>query len=180
MRKVNILLGGMVIGAAFAAATTAASWPVSGPQTQGGDKASKSQVTSDPKQDVDGVAYKVSLSMRVRREHNKLILLLSIGPENFTRDRMLMLARQLNNDFSGEARIYAVIFDSEAAARNYDPSGGSYYVSKKLERGEYYLDRVKGLESLNFSSRRGSPVNEMKLSLGDKGVPVKKRKRVSR
>jgi hypothetical protein len=111
------------------------------------------------------ISYKAISSTRSSLEHNKLIVLISTSPENFVRDRMLMLAHKLNQDFGSEPRVYAVLFDSEESAQYYNPAGGSYYVSKKLERGEYTLDRVKGTERITFSSERGKPANEIKITL---------------
>jgi hypothetical protein len=117
--------------------------------------------------------------MRVPK-NNMLILWIVIEPKDFTRDRMSMLAHQLNRDFPNESLINAVFFDSEETVRHYNPAGASYSISKELERGEYNLDRVKGRESINFSLQRGSPVNEIKIVLSNKVIPVRKRKRVSR
>ncbi len=91
---------------------------------------------------------------------------ISVGPQDFIRDRMISLARQLNRDYVDEPRLSAVIFDSERAARNYNPIGAGYEFYKKLERGAYYLDRVKGVEFIHFSTRRGKPADEIKINLG--------------
>jgi hypothetical protein len=139
-------------------------------------KVAKTAVTPDSGQKLQSVSYKKVTLMRVPREHNKLILWISIEPETFVRTKMLMLARQLNKDFPDEPRIYVVIFDSEVAARNYDPAGGSYYISKQLERGEYFLDRVKGQEYINFSSQLGRPINEIAIPISGKSPFVRKRK----
>jgi hypothetical protein len=138
------------------------------------DIVAKEKATAEPSQNSQVVPYKISLSMRSLVSR---ILWIVVDPESFTRDKMSMLARQLNKDFPDEPRIYAVFFDSEIAARNYDPVGGTYYISKKLERGQYYLDRVKGRESINFSTQRGNPVDEIKITLGKRFKPTKKRKR---
>jgi hypothetical protein len=111
------------------------------------------------------IAYKTVASMRIPLEHNKRILWISFEPGNFVRDQMIMLAHQLNQDFRDEPRIFVVIFDSEIAARNYNPAGGSYEVSKKLERGEYSLDRINGREYIQFSTARGKPITEVRIDL---------------
>lgn len=178
MKKRNVLLGSIVLSGLLAVISTltAAQQSLSREtQTEG----TTANTAPDPVPNLQAVTYKVSTFARIPAEHNKLILLISTEPESFTRDKMLVLARQLNKDFPNEQRIYAVIFDSEAAVRNYDPAGGTYSMSKKLERGEYYLDRVKGRESINFSSRRGNPVDEIKITLSNGFTRAKKRKRVS-
>jgi hypothetical protein len=144
---------------------------------QSADMSANPKYISDSSPTIPEVTYKVATSMRSRIE---LILEIVVKPEDFTHDKMVMLARQLNKDYLGESRMYAVIFDSEEAARNYNPAGGSYSISKKLERGEYFLDRIKGREYINFSSQRGKPVDEIKIILSNKFTPTKKRKSSAR
>lgn len=123
---------------------------------------------SSPNTEIQSIKYKTMASMRTREKRSVLILWIVIEPTDFVRDRMLLLAHQLNQDFPNEQRIYAVIFDSEDWARHYNPAGGSYYISKKLERGEYNLDRLKGRESINYSSQRGNSVDEIKITVSGK------------
>ena len=87
-----------------------------------------SPVTSVPalSPKIQSVTYRTVISMRTREKRSVLVLWIIIKPEDFLRDRMSMLARQLNQDFPDEQRIYAVFFDSEETARNYNPVGGSY------------------------------------------------------
>lgn len=91
---------------------------------------------------------------------NLLVVLISISPQSFSRESMIRLAYQLNQDFKDEKRVHAAIFDSVEAAQNYNPIGGSFYVSKRLERGEYVINRSNGCEYINYSSARGKPIRE--------------------
>lgn len=123
--------------------------------------------------------YKIARLIRSSNEGNKVYLDISIEPEYFVRDKMVSLARRLNEDFPSEPLIDTVIFDNETAARNYNPVGGSYSISKKLERGEYYLDRLRGQEYIKFSLKRGNPVDEIKIVLSGGTTRVKRKKRSS-
>jgi hypothetical protein len=157
------LFGSIILCAALSLASTLVITQRSrNHNTQIEDTVVKAKVAAASGPNSQAIPYKIGGSMRSRIER---ILWIVIEPESFTRDKMVMLASQLNQDFPDERRIYAVFFDSETAARNYDPAGGSYPISKKLERGQYYLDRVRGRESINFSSQRGNSVDEIKITL---------------
>jgi hypothetical protein len=177
--KGSVLLGCIVLTATLVMATTMTSERRQSRimNTQSQDLVATTQATPTASPDSQAVTYKIGVALRSRIQR---ILWISIDPDNFTRDKMSALARQLNKDFPDEPRMYAVIFDSEDSERHYNPAGGSYYVSKRLERGEYYLDRAKGRESINFSSQRGKPVNEIEIVLSDRHRPAKKKKRASR
>lgn len=181
MKKRGVLLWSIALGVVvvIASVLAAAKWQSRGRAVQNENVGIEAKGTPDSSPTLQASMYKVSASFRAPNERSERIILISIEPENFTRDKMLLLARQLNRDFPDEPRLYAVIFDSEIAARNYDPAGGSYSFSKKLERGEYDLDRVKGRERINFSTRRGNPVDEIKIVISDSSTPGKKRRRAS-
>jgi hypothetical protein len=174
-----VLLGSIALSGLFVIAATSGGLQRQGRGrlTQNEGNSAQANVPSDSGLEVWTITYRVATRMRSPVE---LILEISVEPENFTRDKMFLLARQLNKDFPNESRIYAVIFDSESAARNYNPAGGTYSISKKLERGEYFLDRVKGRESINFSTRRGNPVDEIKVSINDNVNPINMRRRSAR
>jgi hypothetical protein len=181
LRKRSLWLGSLVLSGLLIMLTTLA---VTRQQshsrnTQSEDIIAMATAAPDSSPKLQGITYKIAASTVVRAKYNKRIIWISIEPEDFTRDKMLLLARLINNDFPDEPRIYAVIFDSEITARNYNPAGGSYYVSKKLERGEYYLDRIKGRGQINFSSQRGNSVGEIKITLSNGSTPVMKVRRVT-
>jgi hypothetical protein len=104
-------------------------------------------------------------SMRGPEGKNALVLLIAVGSDVFTRDAMTALARQLNQDFKDEEWIHAAIFDSAQAARNYQPVGGSYHLSKQLERGEYVINRITRCEYITYSSARGKPIRENLITI---------------
>ncbi len=117
------------------------------------------------------VAYKIARTIDSRKERQGLYLLISVAPEDFVRERMAQLARQLNQDYVNERKLIVSIFDNETTARNVIPAGHHYSEFKEAERGVYHLDRAKGVEYLHFSTKRGRPSNEIKLNLAPSPKP---------
>ena|ERR1700752_593539 len=62
------------------------------------------------------ISYKTISSTRMSLDHNRLIVLVSTLPENFVREKMLVLAQELNEDFASEQRVTAVLFDGVKSA----------------------------------------------------------------
>ena len=93
---------------------------------------------------------------------------------------MIALSSQLKKDFANEPLLLAIIFDSETAARNYLPAGGSYDEAVKLERGQYELNRTSGHESIIYSTKRGNPITEVQIDLQAKEKRQKKKSRKDR
>ena len=112
------------------------------------------------------VAYKIARTIDGSKEGQGIFLIISVTPEDFTRERMTQLARQLNHDYAGQQKLDVSIFDNETVARNVVPAGAHYVDFKAAERGVYHLDRAKGSEYIHFSSKPGRPSNEIKINLG--------------
>lgn len=94
-------------------------------------------------------------------------LLISIQPDDFTKDKMIALARQLNRQFCKEKRFGVIVFDDYVAARYVT------YLSitkdlEKAQRGFYHIDRKKRSEYIQFSSARGKPLDEIRIDLSNK------------
>jgi len=109
---------------------------------------------------------------RIRRTVEKgvpiLLLQISVEPEHFNKADMMALARRLKGDFCKEKQLNVAICDDVRAAmdthlifdllRN-EPNAGL--------RGGYDLDRVNGKESISFSTKRGRPLDEVKINLAN-------------
>ena len=141
-------------------------------------KTRRLQVASSPGQ-TEPVNYKIGRQSSGPTPPNELYLYVSIAPEYFIRGTMAQLARQLNKDFPRDQKIIATIFDDERNAQNGIPAGASFSLFMETERGQYYLDRVKGYEYIAFSTKRGRPASETILNLG-RACPkwLRKRKHV--
>ena len=113
----------------------------------------------------ESVDYNVARTMEETRKGTAIFLIISVAHEDFSRDRMTQLARQLNRDFADYQQVDVSIFDDETIARNVVPAGSHYINFKKAERGVYHLNRARPDEYLHFSTKRGRPSNEIKLNL---------------
>jgi|SRR5712692_11223105 len=113
------------------------------------------------------VPYKVARKLRLFKKGNPLFVVISVEPAHFVREEMTQLARQLNRDFSEEPRLLVEIMDDERIAEHVPPAGEYYEWYMSAKRGEYHLDREKGLEYVQFSTKRGRPWNELTLNLGE-------------
>jgi hypothetical protein len=95
---------------------------------------------------------------------SEIYLLISVESDQFKKEQMIALARQLKRDFCKEARFSAIIFDDYNAARHVT------YLSvtkdmEKAQRGLYHIDRAKNEEYVQFSTARSKPMNEVKIDL---------------
>jgi hypothetical protein len=112
------------------------------------------------------VSYNIARTLEGMKKTDGIYLVISIAPDDFTRERMTQLARQLNHDFADQQKVDVSIFDDETVAKNVVPAGSHYVDFKAAERGVYQLNRAKGVEYIEFSTRRGLPSNEVKVNLG--------------
>lgn len=76
------------------------------------------QINEEPESPQKGLYEKVA-STRGPKGQNMLVLLIAVTPTDFTRDSMIRLAHQLNEDFKDEQWVHAAIFDSPTAAKTY-------------------------------------------------------------
>jgi len=84
---------------------------------------------------------------------------------------MTALAHRLNEDFCNEKQLTVAICDNYEAAKDthlihallvHEPNPGL--------RGAYDINRVTGKESISFSTKRGKPLDEVRISLSDSSV----------
>lgn len=120
------------------------------------------------KVDPQAPEYRVAqtLDFRSLKHEGKLEVFISVNPEQIARKEMIALAHQLNLDFCKENRLYVRILDDYDIARNVVPAAHERSIFERAWRGEYYLDRAKGEEVINFSSAPGKAIDEVKITLG--------------
>lgn len=92
----------------------------------------------------------------------------SLSPKHFDAEQLTMLAASLNTRFQTQSKLKAILFDDPVLARNYaygyfDPTG-----MEDEARGLYYLDRTIPEEYIQFSTVKGNPINEIKITLQPK------------
>jgi len=112
------------------------------------------------------VPYKVARKYRLLTKGDRRLVAISVAPGPFGRDEMTRLARKLNQDFSEEPRLLVEIMDDQEIAEHVPPAGEYYHWYMSAKRGEYHLDREKGLEYVQFSTKRGRPGTEVTLNFG--------------
>jgi hypothetical protein len=101
-----------------------------------------------------------------------LFLAVSIDARHFSRDEMVALARRIRQDFCHEQRLDVALLENYKAARAFVPTKEIEW-SQKHWRGDYFLDRESGEESISFSTAPGKPRSEVKVNLG---VPIQNQK----
>lgn len=121
-------------------------------------------VTQNKQKKID---YRIGKTIRTTAGPPMLIVYISVKPERFNRQDMLLLARQLNDAFSTEQRVSIWLFDRYSSARDFvpHPHSPTYERDFKALRGHYDLDRVTGKETMQFSSAPNKPRNEIVIDL---------------
>lgn len=124
-------------------------------------------VTCRPQnRDKSAPKYRIGYRERTKSTPSILVVHISIEPKHFNRTDMSALARRLNEDFSKEPQLNAVICDEFETAK--EP--GIIYDLLRREpplalRGFYELDRASRKEGISFSTARGKPLDEVDIDL---------------
>jgi hypothetical protein len=131
----------------------------------------KKPVKCDVKNKMDRtLKYRVARTERTVSGPPTLLLYISINPQHFNHDELLVLAHQLNQDFCKEPRLIALIFSDYRAAKSLvfnieRPS--TYSRDYAALRGGYNLDRTTNTEYLSFSPDPNKPHNEIKIEVSN-------------
>ena len=87
-----------------------------------------------------------------------------IKREKFNRESMASVLDSLNSRYCQENHVSVAIFDDKSRAKDTDII--AYSLGKIREpavRGFYWLDRVKGISGIKYSTARGNPIDEEKI-----------------
>lgn len=109
--------------------------------------------------------YKLALEARPLGESKKIILDVVIKPKNFTKEYMTEFVNRIRAEYCNEDIISLAIFDNKKSVqnwyRNFATSG------KKIDekRGTYLLNRKTGEEGIEYSTKAGNPINEVRIEL---------------
>jgi hypothetical protein len=109
--------------------------------------------------------YKVGRIIPNSNDPHDLHVVISIDPRQFVPEEMKRLACQLNHDYPDKQTLVVSILDDEYIARTYLPAGAEMSMFNKARRGSYQLNRIKEEESIEFSTARGKPLNEVRIKL---------------
>jgi hypothetical protein len=95
-----------------------------------------------------------------------LLLQISVEPIDFNRDGMIALAKQLNRDFCNVEHLNVAICDNYSAAKDASLIVNLLrHEANPALRGFYDIDRTKNKEGIDFSTKRGRPLDEMSIDL---------------
>jgi hypothetical protein len=119
--------------------------------------------------------YRIGKSFRTVKGPPTLVVYISVKPQYFNREDMLSFAQQLNRDFCHEQRVSIWIFDAYPSAQSFAPHPHSLTYDRDMEalRGFYRLNRETHEETIQFSSSRGKPRDEIKIDLGSSSNEAK-------
>lgn len=111
---------------------------------------------------IDG-KYKLAAEVRPLGEPKRLHVYVVVKPKNFTKEFMTELAKRLKSVYCNEDAIYVTIFDSKEKItgwfHDYVLSGRK--VDKR--RGTYLIDRNESKETIEFSTKSGNPIDEVRI-----------------
>jgi hypothetical protein len=93
------------------------------------------------------------------------IVIVTVDPAHFNRADMKTLACRLNKKFPQSSRMKAALLDDENVARLFLSGNLEMPEFNKGQRGLYYLDRAKGKEYIQFSTKRDKPNDEVRIKV---------------
>ena len=112
-----------------------------------------------------GGKYKLIFEARPLGEPKTVLVDVVIKPKNFTKQYMTEFAERVKAEYCNEDWVGIAIFDSKKAQLgwHYDfvISGGKV----ERRRGTYLLERKIGREGIEFSTKPGNPINEVRIEL---------------
>lgn len=132
---------------------------LAGQQSEG--KITKCRVDSK-----ESVKYKLIFTHKNSLPPYTLVLNIVVKQKDFNTKYMTRLAKTVSSQFCHENEISVTIFDDARAAKRTDI--GAYLAGEIVVpelRGFYSLQRDKKFESIEFSTKRGNPPDEIKIDL---------------
>lgn len=111
--------------------------------------------------DVDPLNYKVTPFFVPDDPNRFAIIYVTIDQRHFNSHDMRTLAIQLNREFAKQSRLRVALFDDDLIPQLMVKGGVQLSDFHKAQRGQYYLDRPRCKEYIEFSSRKSGPRNEI-------------------
>lgn len=116
-----------------------------------------------------GGKYKFLFSSRNSTTESKaLSVFVVIKSPNINKQFLLDFVKRIRQEYCNEPNILVEIFDDRKYAGTF---AVTYYLINKVAdvgyRGEYILYKDIALEGLRFSTKRGSPIDEITIELKD-------------
>jgi hypothetical protein len=121
--------------------------------------------TKSCKSNIKGGKYKraeISSWYRQPRRFSGNVL---IKPKNINKDFLILMAKRLKSEYCGAEYLKVAIYDNATSM----DSGWEIYNKSKgnvvRQRGNYVFDRITGQEYLEFSTKLGNPISEIRIDL---------------
>ena len=121
----------------------------------------------------DAPPYRVASRVEIRGAASLIDLVVSIPPARLTDDNLLALVRLLKGRYCSYEKVIIAIFTNYSAARVFNPDLEDPWFAEYW-RGQYFLDRKTGDESLSRFSMKDRPVDKVELDLRSIGDPCVK------
>jgi hypothetical protein len=128
---------------------------------------------SPPRSDsCDRALKKTSPKFRIaRRSQNAarhaLVLWVSVAPHDVAEDKLLSLGCKLGSDYANEQVLVVWIFDTDAAAKRFNPQGeGNDAATSLALRGSYYFSRENKDQSLGWFPDPRDHSRHIEIKLG--------------
>ena len=117
-----------------------------------------------------GGKYRVFSEFHVIGKTDELLLDVILKPKDFTKEFMRDFADRVKKTYCNENVISVQIFDDKKAAIGADYDFVVSHGEIDRRRGTYYLNRTNGKDAVEFSRKRGSPVNEVRIDFSASNV----------
>ena len=110
--------------------------------------------------------YQLVVEARPIGEAKTIILDVVVKPKNFTKEYMTKFANRIKTEYCSDDVITLQIFDNEASVRKwYGDFREGVKTADGERRGMYYLNRKTGEETIEYSTKLGNPINEVRIEL---------------
>lgn len=112
-----------------------------------------------------GGKYKIIFETRTLGEPKRIILDVVVNSKNYTKEYLTEFAKRIKAEYCNENYLSVNIFDNKKAIRIWYEN---FIVSEKRSeerRGTYLLDKQTDYEVVEFSTRPGNPINEVRIEL---------------
>ena len=111
--------------------------------------------------------YKLFTASRPLETYKQVLLQIIVKPKNFTKEYMTEIAKRIKTEYCKEEIVMLNIFDSKKSLLgwhyDYVVTGGK----TDRRRGTYLLNRKTGEEAIEFSTKSGNPINEIRIELSN-------------
>lgn len=123
----------------------------------------------------DAPPYLVAREVSIQSPERLIDLVVSISPARLTNNNLLALVKLLKRRYCSYEKIQLAIFTNYSAARAFNPNLEDPWFAEYW-RGQYFLNRKTGDESLSRFTMKDRPIDIVEIDLNSIGDPCVKRR----